>query len=279
MTLVLGSPLYMAPELINREPYTEKVDVWSLGVITYQLLSGKTPFESRNLKKIDYNIKRKKITFENTEQEYWNDISQDAKDFILKCLDRNQNTRPSISELFKMPWITNYMNKQNTLALPKLEREEMNQRSIHKNIVSFSELNKFQKLVLSLVSGLCASPEEIQELQKEFLRLDKDKTGTLKLEDLKQELLAKFPDKYENMSDLEWLQILGVCDLNNDGVIDFQDFISVSVDRGAIVHKAEIRRAFQLIDVNKDGKLSRSDFQNLFNGYDQQGAKSKATID
>ena len=35
MTLVLGSPLYMAPELVNRQPYTEKVDVWSLGVITY----------------------------------------------------------------------------------------------------------------------------------------------------------------------------------------------------------------------------------------------------
>jgi serine/threonine protein kinase len=105
MTLVLGSPLYMAPELINRQPYTEKVDVWSLGVITYQLLSGKTPFESRNIKKIDYNIKRKKITFENTEFEFWNDISKDAKNFILKCLDRNQNTRPSIAELFKMPWI------------------------------------------------------------------------------------------------------------------------------------------------------------------------------
>jgi len=35
MTLVLGSPLYMAPELVNRQLYTEKVDVWSLGVITY----------------------------------------------------------------------------------------------------------------------------------------------------------------------------------------------------------------------------------------------------
>jgi Ca2+-binding EF-hand superfamily protein len=74
--------------------------------------------------------------------------------------------------------------------------------------------------------------------------MDKNKTGTLKLDDLKQELLSKFPEKYENVSDLEWLQILGVCDLNNDGVIDFQDFISVSVDRGALVHKAEIRRAF-----------------------------------
>ena len=49
----------MAPELVKREPYNEKVDVWSLGVISYQLLSGKTPFESRNPKKIDWNIKYK----------------------------------------------------------------------------------------------------------------------------------------------------------------------------------------------------------------------------
>lgn len=60
-------------------------------------------------------------------------------------------------------------------------------------------------MVLSLVAGLCASKEELQELQKEFLRLDRDKTGTLKLEDLKQELLLKFPEKYENVTDLEWL--------------------------------------------------------------------------
>jgi serine/threonine-protein kinase ULK/ATG1 len=63
MTLVLGSPLYMAPELVKRETYTEKIDVWSLGIITYQMLSGKTPFESRNLKKIDWNILNKEVLF------------------------------------------------------------------------------------------------------------------------------------------------------------------------------------------------------------------------
>ena len=67
MTLVLGSPLYMAPELVRRERYTEKVDVWSLGVITYQLLCGYTPFDSMNIKKIEWNIKYKRIQFENSQ--------------------------------------------------------------------------------------------------------------------------------------------------------------------------------------------------------------------
>jgi|TARA_B110000285_G_C14985521_1_gene543587 serine/threonine protein kinase len=43
----------MAPELINHQKYSEKVDVWGLGVITYQLLSGKTPFDGKNIKKIN----------------------------------------------------------------------------------------------------------------------------------------------------------------------------------------------------------------------------------
>jgi serine/threonine protein kinase len=49
MTLVLGSPLYMAPELVNRQAYSEKVDVWALGCITYLLLSGQTPFQSNTV--------------------------------------------------------------------------------------------------------------------------------------------------------------------------------------------------------------------------------------
>jgi serine/threonine protein kinase len=41
---VLGSPLYMAPEIVRQRKYDSKVDVWSIGVITYVLLSGRPPF-------------------------------------------------------------------------------------------------------------------------------------------------------------------------------------------------------------------------------------------
>lgn len=80
LDLVLGTPLYMSPELIKHEKYSEKVDVWSMGVITYQLLSGCTPFDGRNIKKINFNICNKELTFS---APGWRKISDDAKDFIL----------------------------------------------------------------------------------------------------------------------------------------------------------------------------------------------------
>ena len=44
MSLSLGSPLYMAPELAAEKDYNEKVDIWSTGVIAYILITGKPPF-------------------------------------------------------------------------------------------------------------------------------------------------------------------------------------------------------------------------------------------
>lgn len=102
LELVLGTPLYMAPELVKHQKYTEKVDVWALGIITYQLLSGKTPYDGKNIKKINQNILGKEIKF--PEKQFKN-ISLNAQDFIIQCLDRNQVTRPSIAHLFDHPWI------------------------------------------------------------------------------------------------------------------------------------------------------------------------------
>ena len=77
--MVLGTPLYMAPELVKQHKYSEKVDVWSLGVIVYQLLSGITPFDGNDIKELNKNICYQKIRFKEPE---WKVISDRAKDFI-----------------------------------------------------------------------------------------------------------------------------------------------------------------------------------------------------
>ena len=75
--------------------------------------------------------------------------------------------------------------------------------------------------MLSLVSGLSATKEEIDEIQKEFLRLDKDNRGTLSLEDIKNITESEFGKKYQNMTSQDWEQVIQECDMNGDGVIDF----------------------------------------------------------
>lgn len=49
---MLGSPIYMAPEVLKGEPYSMKADVWSLGVVLYRMLFGFCPFESNNIGKL-----------------------------------------------------------------------------------------------------------------------------------------------------------------------------------------------------------------------------------
>jgi len=118
------------------------------------------------------------------------------------------------------------------------------QQTIQKNLIRFVELNPFQKLVLSLVAGLAVSNTELEHMQHEFLRLDKDKTGTLKIEDIKKIADSDAGKIYESFNHDDWDQILKGVDLNGDGVIDFQDFISACVDRRALVKRDEVKKAF-----------------------------------
>ena len=71
--------------------------------------------------------------------------------------------------------------------------------------------------MLSLVSGLSATQEELQALQKEFIRIDKNKDGTISKDELEEMTNTSLSKKYN----ADWDKIIGECDTNGDGVIDF----------------------------------------------------------
>ena len=111
-SLQCGSPLYMAPEIINCEDYTEKVDIWSTGVIAFILLSGRPPYGGKKKEEIYRCIKSRELSFEDP---VWSKISQNAKDFITQALNRDKTKRPSASTLLDHPWIVANVNDKASL--------------------------------------------------------------------------------------------------------------------------------------------------------------------
>ena len=98
-----GTPFFVAPEVIRAETYTPAVDIWSLGVLSYNMLSGKLPFDGNNIKEVLRRVRAGRYTFPDSE---WADISQEAKSFIRGLLELDPKKRLTANEALAHPWLT-----------------------------------------------------------------------------------------------------------------------------------------------------------------------------
>jgi len=101
MTTVCGTPIYVAPEILESNGYDKEVDMWSAGVILYVLLSGYPPFYSENEPELYEIILSGDYFFHSP---YWDGISREAKDLIAHLLARDPKKRLSASEVLQHNW-------------------------------------------------------------------------------------------------------------------------------------------------------------------------------
>ena len=106
-----GTLTYCAPEIIVDEPYSKPVDLWSLGVMTYLMVSGKLPFNSEDENEIARQVVYDEPNY--TRNPIWKTISAECLDFIKRLLEKDQNKRMTIKEVLEHKWIKMYDdNKQ-----------------------------------------------------------------------------------------------------------------------------------------------------------------------
>jgi serine/threonine protein kinase len=97
-----GTVDYVAPELIYNEPYDDRIDVWAVGILTYELLTGAAPFTGHNEKHTYSNITNLDLQINEI---YESNVSEDAKDFITRILMSNPKKRMSLQEMTKHVWL------------------------------------------------------------------------------------------------------------------------------------------------------------------------------
>ncbi|XP_055017904.1 death-associated protein kinase 1 [Boleophthalmus pectinirostris] len=99
---IFGTPEFVAPEVVNYEPLGLEADMWSVGVITYILLSGASPFLGDNKQETLANVSAVDYTFE---EEFFSNTSKLAKDFIARLLVKDPKKRMTIQDSLQHPWI------------------------------------------------------------------------------------------------------------------------------------------------------------------------------
>ncbi len=105
----IGTLTYLAPEVFSHKPYDNKIDIWSIGIILFFLLSGCLPFDDE---KLDDQIIGKKVVFSHQEypKEYFGNRNPGVLNLIDKCLEKNPDKRISVNEFLKDEWILRQSN-------------------------------------------------------------------------------------------------------------------------------------------------------------------------
>lgn len=171
LTEGVGTVYTMAPEVLKGK-YTRKADIWSIGVITYMLLSSQMPFYGRKRRHIVEQILNCQYDFRGRR---WKRISQQAKNFIEELLVLDQDERIDATTALSSTWLNKRFAA--TTRGPLVEEETMARQAM----LRYAGYTKLKRMALMVVAHKSTS-EEIGILRKVFQKYDSGRDGCLTFE-------------------------------------------------------------------------------------------------
>lgn len=135
---MIGTPHYMAPEVVIRDKHTTASDVWSFGVMMFEMVTGKLPFQSKNAPQLMMQLAQGNVPVE------WPEtlLPDHVRDLVEKCLGSNPKKRPSAKKLLKHPFF-----------VQKLDRMEMTLTSTFRRLNTASSNESMLKTEYSFIYG------------------------------------------------------------------------------------------------------------------------------
>jgi len=220
-----GTENYMAPEIMGQNGYTRKCDLWSVGVIAYNLLTGSVPV----------------LTGESLPG--MEKVSAVGKSFVAALLKQDPERRASAKQAMKHPWLKTSTGHR---SLPK----EIS-ASIVDCLTHYSKMPKLQQTCLLMVAW-CSTHEERAKVQEYFNFLDRSLQGSVCLDDLRSlfsETEKHRHEKHKTGGEIERVsEVFGKIDTNKDNTISYSDFVAAMATKYIGLKDDLLKAAFEKFD-------------------------------
>lgn len=247
-----GTINYMAPEVL-RCLYTNKCDLWSLGVVVYVMLLGTLPFEGKNQEHLFDQILEGSYR---TDQAAWANLSSHATQFLKGLLQVNPDERLSAKDALQHPWITMPPEESGDVV-------DAVRTSVVTSLCQFTKISRFRRACMYMVA-LSLTNEERMQVRQDFLKMDLDKQGTISFYELKHAL-----QKTVSMPDEEVSHIFNLIDKDCSGRVDYSEFLTAMMSSRIALRSTDVREAFCRFDRDGSGFITLDDLREaLGDSYD-----------
>jgi len=242
-----GTPDYLSPEMIRQEGHDQRLDIWNLGVLIFEMLTGRPPFKGSNQRELFENILKLKI-------EYPKDFPKLARDLVSKLLKPNPKERISLKEIKEHPWL-----KARPTLRPVITREIKMEMKLP---TADQDIDELDYEPVSKVSKINHEEERKSTLKNVQSIVENDLPATLKMKNEKDELIEKLSDELDSYKKENNIQKVQIDNLTNEVKIlskenkDLKKLIGTAEFGVESEEKKEIRRLNEELNklkvMNKD---------------------------
>lgn len=262
LTDMAGTPDYTAPQVIEGE-YTSKCDIWSCGVMTFEILSGRMPFsnildEERNDQMTIDNILCENYSFD--QDPMWENISSLAKDFVKYLLTYDEKERPTAAQALKHPFLLKYADNRKTD--PNAAKEYI--AAMEKFGLSRT-MRALKQAVNAYIAAQLLTKEETECVDNLFRIMDVKGQGSIDMDDL----TVFYRDVLnQDMTEEQISDIFERVDADGTGKISYSEFLVSSLPPEVLYRNNRLFTAFKKIDEDESGLIDRDELRKLMSLFD-----------
>ncbi|EER18131.1 calcium-dependent protein kinase, putative [Perkinsus marinus ATCC 50983] len=245
---LVGTPYYVAPEIIAGHQHHTGMDMWSLGVLLFVLLGGYPPFRGATTGEVLESItKSQEIEFP---EKWWGNVSEEAKDLIRHLMEKDCGKRLTAAEAWEHPWMKRYR--------PNADKVHLSPETFE----TFVHASKLRKVAVNAIAynlSVCSCAAWIKEINSTFEALDVTGSGTITLPEFREAMKRARPGMREAKID----ELFAGIDTDASDAIDYTEFLAAAISQVTFSRIDLCRKAFRILDRQQNGKISSDELRQI----------------